>query len=55
MMGQDNDRMPDGYSKIYVCTNDNCKAVYEEWSDFKMKRTPQKDRWFNPTTNDFEK
>ena len=30
MMGQDNDRMgPNLYSRIHVCLNDECKAVYE--------------------------
>lgn len=55
MMGQDNDRMPGGYCKIYVCSNGKCKAVYEEWTDYKTTRTPEKDQWFNPKTNDFEK
>lgn len=55
MIDQDTDRMTGGYCKIYVCDNGKCKAVYEEWTDYRTTRTPEKDQWFNPQTHDFEK
>lgn len=54
MMGQDNDPFPGGYSKLYVCLNNDCRAIFEEWTDKKHRRTPDKDRWFNPKTKEFE-
>ncbi|EJW14300.1 hypothetical protein PAV_15c00890 [Paenibacillus alvei DSM 29] len=55
MMGQDNDRMWNNqYCRIYVCTNDKCKAVYEEWTNGRGVSIPGKDRWFNPRTKEFE-
>jgi len=55
MIGQDNDRMGINlYCKIYVCTNDKCAAVYEEWTDEKGRSISGRNRWFNPQTNEFE-
>lgn len=56
MMGQDNDRMGHNlYSKIYVCLNEECKAVYESWTDDQGRSLPDRNRWFNPKIRDFEK
>lgn len=56
MMGQDNDRMRYNlYSRIYVCINDECKAVYEEWTDHKGVALSDRNKWFNPEIGDFEK
>lgn len=54
--GQDNDNMGGGlYSKIYVCHNDDCRAVYEEWTTSKGVSVPNRNRWFNPKTKEYEK
>ncbi|QDY32684.1 hypothetical protein [Clostridium sporogenes] len=56
MMPQDNDRMGyDTYSKIYICLNSKCKAVYEEWTTSKGASLVDRNRWFNPKIKDFEK
>lgn len=56
MYGQDNDYMGNGlYSKIYACSNNECKAVYEEWIAEKGRSVSERNRWFNPKTKEFEK
>jgi hypothetical protein len=55
MMQQDTDPLPGGYSTLFVCINEECRAVYEKWYDKRHKRTPERDRWFNPVTKNFEK
>lgn len=56
MMGQDNDRMGyNCYSRIHVCLNEECKAVYENWTDNIGRPLTDKNRWFNPEIEDFEK
>lgn len=55
MMGQDNDRLGNYYCKLYVCTNDKCKAVYEQYSTLNGVKIAEKHRWFNPKTSKFEK
>jgi hypothetical protein len=55
MMQQDTDPLPGGYSTLFVCINEECGAVYEKWYDKRNKRIPERDRWFNPVTQDFEK
>lgn len=55
MMGQDNDRMGQNlYSKLFVCLNDECEAVYEYYTDEKGRPLPGRHRWFNPHTGEFE-
>lgn len=52
---QDNDRIANNlYSKIYPCINKSCGAVYEEWTTEKGIPIPEKNRWFNPKTKEWD-
>jgi hypothetical protein len=55
MMQQDTDPLPGGYATLFVCLEKGCNAVYERWYDKRNKRLPERDRWFNPSTGEFEK
>jgi len=55
MFSQDNDRMGYNlYSRIHVCCNNSCKAVYEEWTTEKGVPVRESNGWFNPKTAKFE-
>lgn len=33
---------------MFICNNQNCRAIFQECSDGKGKRRYDKDRWFEP-------
>lgn len=55
MMPQGADRVQGEYIGLYCCTNTECKAVFEEYSDLKGVSLSSKNQWWNPKTEEFEK
>ncbi|WP_203334346.1 hypothetical protein [Planococcus beigongshangi] len=50
MKQEGTDPEPGGFSTLYICENDECRAIFEEWynaSDMANKM-PERDNWFKP-------